>query len=220
MGLSAIFGTIGSAANSIAPMANNLGQLVNAIRGTRSMDKAFAAYQQPTAAEQEYATLIDAISNPESARYKSMYGTQYNRGVDEFLKQLQLITQQSNRQLARGQRSAFFDPERMDERINYLTTRGLPGIQSEAEKQAKSTLATLADAQAGLMPVQRQRKQDAFTFAQSKGVQQASNPLGAFGSVLRALQGLQQQQSSLPWQQPGMSRQGGGTYVPVGAWNA
>jgi hypothetical protein len=212
MGLSAIFGQLGGAANSIAPVASGLGQLVNAIRGTKSIDRAFEQSQMPTAAEIEYNTLVDAITNPESARYKSTYDTQYKQGVDAFLRQLQLITQQSNRQLARGQRSSFFAPERADETINYLTTRGLPGVQAQAQEQTKDTLKTLANARVGVIPIQRQRQQDAFTFAQSKGVQQAANPLGMFGSVLKALQGFQQPSSDLPWQQPGMIRPGGGYY--------
>jgi hypothetical protein len=190
MGLSAIFGALGNAANQVAPVAQGLGGLLNAFRGNRGADKAFSQSQLPTAAEQEVSILIDALSNPESARYKATYDTQYKQGVDAFLRQLQMINQASNRQMSRGLRPTFFNPERADETINYLTTRGLPNVASQAQESSRRNLATLADAQAGLIPMQKQRQASAYDYAQRTEANRQANPLGGFGDILRLLQGF------------------------------
>jgi len=185
---------MGGAANSIAPIAQGIGGLVNAIRGNRGVYKAYQQANAPTPAEQEYAGLIDALTNVENPRYKSTYDTQYKQGVDAFLRQLQMITQASNRQMARGLRPQFFNPERADETINYLTTRGLPNIQAQAEQAARSRIADVARAQAGLIPSQRERQAANFALVQQKALDRQASPLGAFGDILKSLQGFGQMQ--------------------------
>lgn len=215
---------IGDFASQAAPAARGFGGLINAFRGNSAANKAFKQSQMPTSAEIEYQSLLEALTNPESAKFKSVADQEYKGGVDAFLEQLRLITQQSNRQLARGQRSAFFDPERMDERLNYLTTRGLPKIRQQSNEIARGNIQKSAEGYANLSKPQIARQTSALDYSRRNEVDRQANPLGIFGDILKSLQSFGQPQSAqqpgaFPWQQPGMARPGGGKYTSVGAWN-
>lgn len=181
---------LGNIAGQVTPVAQGIGGLINAIRGARGIESTGNAALQPTASEIEYKTLLDAITNPESARFKSVAEQEYKSNVDAFLEQLRMLTQQGNRQLARGQRSTIFNPERADETINYLTTRGLPKLQQQSRESARNTIAAAATGMRGMIPFDINRQQAIAGAGQVQNINQQVNPLGRFGDILQSIQSL------------------------------
>lgn len=187
-------------ASAAAPGINAVGQIMNAIRGDRGVNNIASYASQPTGAELWTRDLLDALVNPDSPLAKNLAASEFATNRDAFLTQIKGMQSAGNRAVARGQRSAFFDPERRDEAVDYLTSRGLPMLQNQAQKNALERIATTATGTRNLVSPEFLRQQLSAGAMQSMESNRQINPLsrvtdtmGGIQSLLKALGNARQQ---------------------------
>lgn len=139
----------------------------------------------PTPAESQAMSLIMAMNDPNNSLVQ--HNTQQNlqKGMQDFLMQLKQIQMMNARGQARGQRPFIFSPERADETIDYLTTRGLPAITERARETAKSDIGRQAEALTGIANIEKQRQDQ--TNATKKSDYALFSGQGGFGGLGGAL---------------------------------
>lgn len=194
--------------NSITPFLQGISSIVDMFRPSAS-DK---AYKQALALQQEPAALYRAIMDPDNPMLKRMTTDNTQAGINALLMQLKQQQMMDVRRGGRGLRGTFYNPERADETINYLLTRGAPAIQENARLEAKNTM--LGSAQGlnqvnpmtGSMITARGAVQDASGGLSnklgqlSKGIQQLTN-------IFNPQQDGIQNTPQLPWFQQVQSGQ-------------
>ena len=109
----------------------------------------------PTPSEAQANSLYQALLDPNNSLVKQNTDANKIEGMQNLLMQLKQMQLQSARGQARGLRPSFFAPERADETINYLTTRGQPAIARQARTDAMNTIRGVADNLMKFVPDER-----------------------------------------------------------------
>ena len=78
--------------------------------------------------------------DPNNPMIKRMTTDNTQAGINALLMQLKQQQMMDARRMGRNMRGTFYSPERADETINYLLTRGAPAIQENARLEAKNTM--------------------------------------------------------------------------------
>lgn len=198
-------GDLTSAATGIGSLLNSLGI------GKPKMDYG------PTPSEAQANSLFQALLDPNNSLVKQNTDINMQKGMQDMLMQLKQMQMLGARGQARGLRNAFFNPERADETINYLLTRGQPAIAQQARDTARSDIYTTANALKGFASSEQARRTQQQTNA---GVDyQNFQTQGGFGGMAsRFGNGLQDflkilmPQQTLPWQTAGNVNPSGGYY--------
>lgn len=162
--------------------------------------KAAKIAQQPTAAEARSSELYDAILNPDSPTFKRLQDREQQSVAQDFLSQIRAMQLADRREASSGRRGTFFNPERADEAVSYMISRGLPAAQAQARNNVADRLAAVASGQRGLIDQQVNRQQ-------AKISDLTAQP-AAITSILREVQKLFPQQQDITWHpqyQPGVS---------------
>lgn len=194
---------IGNFAQGAQPIVSSIGGLLNAIRGNKGIDQIVDQSQQPTDAESWYSSLMDDLLNPNSQHVNDLAQSDYKANTEAFLTQLKEMGLQSQRMAARGQRPTMFNPERRDETLDYLVSRGLPQMQQAARDNARKTISDAASGIKGMIPVQYLRQQGATKAMQTQEASRQIAPMSRTMDVLGGIQGLIKAIS--PQQQPAPS---------------
>lgn len=188
-------GFLADAAKSVAPYAGQIGTFLDAIGIGRPKVK-----YGPTASEQQAMSLLLALQDPNNSLIKSNTQANLQKGMEDFLMQLKQMQMLDARRLQRGNRSTFFQPERADETIDYLTSRGMPAIAEQARQTAKQDIGRQIDVLRGNVPteVARQNAQN-YEKQQRYGAFQTS---GGFGGNIQKILSAIYNPNQLPWLEP------------------
>lgn len=184
-------GTLGNVVGTAAPIAQGIAGLMQAF-GKDPYKQAYQAAlnEGPTAAEQRANSLFEALLQPNNSLVKQMSQDNLQQGMSNFLMQLKQAQMMDARRMSRGQRGTFFNPERADETISYLTTRGLPAISRQATEDARNQIAQSAAGIAGQIGPQAARQQRQLSAMQTNAALQAKTG-GLGGQIGRAGGGIQ-----------------------------
>jgi hypothetical protein len=132
--------------------ASNIGGIINAL----GIGKPKMNYG-PSPSEAQANSLFQALLDPNNSLVKQNTDVNLMRGMQSFLMQLRQMQMLQNRNTSRGVRGAFFNPERADETINFLTTRGLPAMQEQARDKATSDIRSTATGLSGFAKGEQDR---------------------------------------------------------------
>jgi len=160
----------------------------------------------PTPSEAQANSLFQALLDPNNSLVKQNTDINMQKGMQDLLMQLKLMQMQGTRQQARGVRNTFFNPERADETVNYLLTRGQPAIADNARNTAKTDIRNTAQSLLGFVPGEQARSN--ARNANRDRDYSAFQTAGGFGGLGGGLQDLLKALTgggggSLPWQAPG-----------------
>jgi hypothetical protein len=130
----------------------------------------------PTPSEAQASSLFQALLDPNNSLVKQNTDINMQKGMQDFLMQLKQMQMMDARRNARGTRGTFFQPERADEVVNYLTTRGMPAVAERARATAKNDINTVAQGLMGNALLEQIRmndrnfnRQNAYDTLQGKG---------------------------------------------------
>ncbi len=110
------------------------------IYGQRQANKAVSKYNVPTQAEQQSAQLYAALADPNSSLMQKFTKEEQAMSMSDFLSQLRGMQNADRRQQSMGRSPTFFNPERADEAVSFLTSRGLPRINQMASEAAQNRI--------------------------------------------------------------------------------
>lgn len=190
MSLSGIFGGLSDFVGGLTPIASGIGNIMNILGGNKDYKKLLAAAQQPTPAEQRAGSLYESLLQPNNSLVKQMTDDETRQGMSAFLSQIKAMQMADARAGARGKRGAFFNPERADETVNYLVSRGLPGLQQQARTNARNDIYSTATAIGGQSGLQQQRQNMVLNAMGNNAAYQSSG--GGLGpSITSGGQGIQ-----------------------------
>jgi len=144
--------------------------LASQIWGQRSANRAVSRYNVPTGAEKRTNALYEAILNPNSGLLQQLSQQERDQAQSAFLSQLREMQLADRRAQAMGRAPTFFNPERADESINFLTSRGLPMLNAIASERAQNRVTGAATGIGGLIPQQVARN----TVGMKQGVSNAA----------------------------------------------
>lgn len=109
----------------------------------------------PTPSERQANSLFQALLDPNNSLVKQNTDINMQKGMQDMLMQLKLFQMQNARGQARGLQPALFSPERSDETLNYLLTRGQPAIAEKARNQATGDIRSTANSLMSFVPDER-----------------------------------------------------------------
>jgi len=172
--------------DTIGPIASLVGQIV----GQRKASQAVTRGNVPTQAETQQNALYQALLDPNSpllARLSEQARTEGMAGLQSGIRERQLA---DRREVAMGRTPTFFNPERADEAVSFLTSRGLPQLNALAQEQAQNKIIRAATGYSGLQGAQ----QDRLRTTMQQGVSNASYGSQIPQQILDILKGLNQPQ--------------------------
>lgn len=102
----------------------------------KQANKVVKKYNVPTAAEKQSAKLYAALADPNSPLLQQFTQQQRDLNLADFQTQIREMQLADRRAGQMGRSPTFFQPERADEVVNYLTTRGMAGLNANAQQQA------------------------------------------------------------------------------------
>lgn len=162
---------------------NDIGTGIGSLLGALGKGKPKLNYG-PTPSEMQANSLFQALLDPNNSLVKQNTDANMQKGMLDFLMSLKQMQMAGNRAQARGVRSAFFSPERADESINYLLTRGQPAIVEKARETARNDIYNTANALKGFAGIEQSRinaqNQNAITNAANFQAQ------GGYGGMFNA----------------------------------
>lgn len=137
---------------NLGPVVSNIGGFLDAL----GIGKPKMRYG-PTPSEAQASSLFQALLDPNNSLVKQNTDINMQRGMQDMLRQLKIMQMQNARGQARGLRPFLFSPERSDEVLNYLLTRGQPAIAEEARNKATGDIRNTAQSLMGFVPYERDR---------------------------------------------------------------
>lgn len=172
--------------DSLIDVGSGIENLFNLFNNPGKAVQKAAVNQGPTPSERTAASLYGALVQPNNSLIKQLSEDNLQRGVGAMLSQIRAMKMAGNRQLARGQRSTFFNPERADESIDFVTSRGLPALQELAMNRAREDVTKAASGFGGLSKNEylrqqaQQRARETMAAQQNQGgkVKAAGNSIG------------------------------------------
>lgn len=170
--------------NYAGPISN----IINAIRGPQKVQ------QLPVPPGEAYATsLYKALAEPNNSLVASMTAANQQQGMNDLQQQLTEQQLADRREVSMGRAPTYFDPERADQTVSYLTSRGAPGIAANARTQAINQIQAAAQGAGGFAGAQGQRTSNYMAAQGASKEAQLQNPsLTPFGRINTGTQGLEQ----------------------------
>lgn len=200
--------TVSGVAQKLPPIFQGISNIQQAFRKNPGQpDFATSPYEQayqvainegPTAAEQRAGSLYEALLQPGNSLVSQLTNDNMQTGMNNFLMQLKQMQMMDARRQGRGLRGTFFNPERADETVSYLTSRGMPAIQQQAQVGARGQIMDSARAIGGQANLESQRRQRQLSAMQTNAALQAKTAGragmvtgGTTSKLQRTAQGLQ-----------------------------
>lgn len=145
---------LGFLLNTVSPLV----ELVGHIAGQKKANAAFKQYNHPTKGEVQANALYQALLDPDSPLVNRLYEEEKSGLLDDFQSQIRTMQNADRRSAAAGRTPTFFNPERADEAISFLTSRGLPQVSALADQQARNRILDSARGFSGMVPAQTNRQ--------------------------------------------------------------
>lgn len=197
---------IGNGLSSIASIATPIMNILGAIKGPQKVQ------QLPIPEGERFAaSLYKAIADPNNSLVRSMTDSNIHTGMNAL--GMQLMEQQlaDRREASMGRNPTFFDPERADQTIAYLTSRGAPAIAENAHVDAINQLLHAASGAGGFAGAQTGRYQNYMAAQGASKEAQLQNPsstmmgrintgIGSIDQILGALSKFGQSAPTNTWQ--------------------
>lgn len=139
--------------NTIAPFV----QMASGVMGQRATSKAAARGNAPTAAEIQYNNIVQELMNPDSPLLKRLSEKDRQSAIDAFQGQIRTMQTADRRNVALGRQPTFFNPERADEAVSFLTSRAMGPMGAGADELARNRLVQASTGYQNLMPTQQAR---------------------------------------------------------------
>lgn len=171
---------------SFLDSVNPLVSLIAGIQGRNRANKAVTAGNVPTAAETQSNAIYQALLHPDSPLMQSASEQDRARNLADFQQQLTEMQLADRRAQSMGHAPTFFQPERADEAISYLTSRGLPQVNAMSQQQTNQRLLQAASGISGQVGPQQQR----LNTTRQQGVSNASYGSQVPNQIMSILQGL------------------------------
>lgn len=143
--------------SQLGGIAQQAGGIYDILRAGKTNKKIMSRLGQITPEEQQAQALYGALMQPNNSLVKSLTDTEMQANTEAMLSQLRAMQLSDRRGLARGRRQTFFDPERADETIDFLVSRGMPAMRQQAEQTARSNIQNAASGYANLANFGRKR---------------------------------------------------------------
>lgn len=140
--------------DSVSPIVSLIGQ----IYGQNASNRAISKNNVATPAEKQSQALYAALADPNSPLLKQLTESQRADNLSGFQQQITEMQLADRRAGALGRSPTFFNPERADEAVSYLTSRGIPKLNEAAQSQAMQRILAAAGGQANAMPAQQNRQ--------------------------------------------------------------
>lgn len=141
--------------NSITPAV----KLFSEVSGKNKAYKVAKAGNVPTQAETQQNALFQALLDPNSPLLRRLAEEQRMQGMSDLQSGIRERQLADRREVSMGRTPTFFNPERADEAVSFLTSRGMPGVSALANEQARQRIMSAATGYGGLMPTQVARQQ-------------------------------------------------------------
>jgi hypothetical protein len=180
-------GDIAGGMGQVAPLVGGIGSLLD-VFGFKKPKQNYG----PSPAEQQAMSLLMALAEPKNSLVEQRTQENLQSGVNDFLMQLKQMQMMDARRGARGQRGTFFNPERADETVDYLTSRGMPKLVADARNKARSDIAATASGLQGFAVPQQARidQQNKDRLAGYERFNLGGGFAGMSGKVMGGLQDL------------------------------
>jgi hypothetical protein len=123
---------------------------------------AVSKYNVQTPAEKQAFALYQALSDPNSPLLAQMAQEEEAQGASGLLSTIRAMQNADRRQGALGRQNTFFNPERADEAVDFLTSRGMPGIAQQAKQTAMDRILRSAQGMTGQIAPQAARQERAL----------------------------------------------------------
>lgn len=177
--------------NDLAPWVDLAGQIF----GRNQANKAVTKNNVATRAEIESNALYRAMLDPNSPQMRALTEQNRAQNLSDFQQQLNQMQMADRRATSLGRAPTFFNPERADESLSYLTSRGLPQLNALAQQQAMSQMGNTAAGIRGTMAAQQGR----LDTRMQQGVSNASYNSGIPSRIVDILSSLGGQSQMTPF---------------------
>lgn len=169
--------------DSILPVAKGIGGIIDMFNKKDPYKDIYKQAGEISPEERLAQSYFMALADPNNSLVKSLTEEQMRKNTEALLMQLRNMQNMDRRLMARGQRGTYFDPERRDETLNYLLTRGAPALRAQAEETARNNLNSSAKGLAGFADSGQDRLNTQFKLAQQRAVSGLSNSSGLSGQI-------------------------------------
>lgn len=156
-------------------LVTSLLPIVGQVAGYAKANKSVSKYNVPTAGENRSNALYEALLDPNNQLLNRLSEQERGGLQQKFLSQLREMQYADRRAQSLGRAPTFFNPERADEALDFLTSRGLPMLDAIASERAQSRITGAASGIAGLIPTQAKRN----AIGMQQGISQGGVMAGA-----------------------------------------
>ncbi len=173
---------------------DSLGSLVKLLGDLHGQSQANKIVRQgnvATAAETQQNALYQALLDPNNPMTQQLSAQDRANNLANFQRQISEMQLADRRSVNAGRVPTFFNPERADEAVSYLTSRGLPQMDALAQQQAQARILQAAQGIGGLQGAQQGRQNLAMAQGLSNSAQQQTLPTQIL-DILRSIGGPQQ----------------------------
>lgn len=125
--------------------------------GQHQSNRAVKQNNVATKGEKQSQALYAALADPNSPLLQQMSAQERNNNLSAFQQQITQMQLADRRAQSMGRSPTFFNPERADEAVSYLTSRGLPAINAQSKEQAMARILQAAQGMSGAVPQQANR---------------------------------------------------------------
>ena len=183
---------IGSALNSFgsqaSPFLDVLGpaaKLYGEVRGQKQANQAINQSNVPTQAEAQQNALYQALLDPNSPLLRRLVEQDRATNVADLQTGIRERQLADRRAQALGRSPTFFNPERADEAVSFLTSRGLPQANALAQETAQNKIIRAATGYSGM----QRGQQDRLNTSMQQGVGNAAYQSGIPQRIIDILNG-------------------------------
>jgi hypothetical protein len=166
----------------------DLVKLIGEIRGRQKTNTAINQTNVPTGAESQANALYQALLDPNNPMLEQLSAPERERNMADFQSQIRAMQLADRRAGAMGRSPTFFNPERADEAVSYLTSRGMPQVNALSRQQAQQRVMQAASGISGQIPLQAGRQERSM----QQGVSNAGYNSQVPSKIWDILQSLQQ----------------------------
>lgn len=184
--------TFSNAVNTVAPLVGPAQQIMGAIRGPQMAE----VPSLPAPQAETYVTgLLQQLADPNSQLLANLQEKEFGNLYDSFGGDIKRMQMADRRSQVMGRKPTFFAPERRDEQVAYLMSRGAPQLQQQARANALENILSatgvkgFAGAQAGrALEYQKRQAKAMEDFANQQ--QSAGGLPGRIGTAVEGIEDI------------------------------
>ena len=171
--------------NTIAPFV----QMASGVMGQRKNDKIIRQSNVATAGETQANELYKALLDPNSPILRGLSDEARKRALEDFQSQIRTMQGADRRSVSMGRTPTFFNPERADEAVSFLTSRGMPQLGALADQHARNRIIEAATGFRQAVPQEVARQ----TLGRQNAVSNSTYQAGIPNQIIDLLRGMSNQ---------------------------